>query len=97
MKLIQRRRKKPLVQAPPEKMFWVHGGQTLGNLRDLAQALSSMSDNQFLCHLNHEKNDFAKWTEEVLEDAECARDLRRSKSKKAALGVVERVLGRYHS
>ena len=82
-----------LVQAPPDKCFWVNHGPVLKNLRELRDALAtSISDEQFAFHASAGKNDFAAWIDDVLGDAKCATSLRRARTKSAALRAVERAL-----
>ncbi len=90
------RSKLHVVHAPPGQCFWTTGGHILQNLKDLERALQNgMSDAEYAQHANREKNDFAKWTEEVLGDAACAKVLRGVKSRKAAAAAVTRALKRY--
>jgi hypothetical protein len=85
-----------LVDAPPEKCFWIHYGPVVKNLRELRDALAhSVSDAQFAHHVGAGKNDFANWVEAVLDDAACARALRRAKTPAAALRAVEAQLAAY--
>jgi hypothetical protein len=78
-----------LVDAPPDKCFWVNCGPTLKNLRQLREALADgISDEQFTYHVAGDRNDFAAWVEEVLGDATCAKALRRAQTRQAALKAV---------
>lgn len=79
-----------MVDAPPEKCFWVNFGPVLKNLRDLRDALArGISDAQFAHHVGPGRNDFASWAEIVLDDAACAKALRHAKTRRAALRAVE--------
>jgi len=84
-----------LVDAPPDKCFWVNFGPVVRNLRELNDALATMSEDQFAHHVDKTKNDFASWVEGVLEDAACANSLRRSRTLAAARRVVEKSLATY--
>jgi hypothetical protein len=84
-----------LVEAPPERRFWVNYGPVLKDLRELRDALQSLSDAQFSHHVGAGKNDFADWVEAVLDDAACAKALRRAKTRPAALRAVEASLISY--
>jgi hypothetical protein len=89
-------RPRALVEAPPEKRFWVNCGPILKDLRELGNALAhNVSDAQFDYHVNASRNDFANWVEAVLEDAACSKALQRAKSRLAALRVVKTHLRRY--
>ena len=83
----------PLVIAPPEKCFWVHYGPVLKDLRELRDALAGqMSEAQFAYHVQAERNDFANWVAQVLEEPACARALRLTRTVAGALGAVEAAL-----
>jgi hypothetical protein len=82
-----------VVDAPPEKSFWVNFGPVVKNLRELRDALATMSDMQFAHHVGAGRNDFARWVAEVLEDAECATALRRTRKRQSAVRAVEASLG----
>lgn len=80
--------KKPLVHAKHEESFWVNNGQILANLVELKDALAEMDESIFSHHVSKEKNDFADWIEHVLEDAELASSLRKSKKPNTAHDIV---------
>ena len=85
-----------LVHAPPEKCFWVNHGPVLKNLQELRDALThNISDGQFAYHVGPGRNDFAGWVEAVLDDAACARALRRAKTRRGALRAVRVSLAIY--
>jgi hypothetical protein len=82
-----------LIQAPPDKAFWVNGGPVLTDLQQLRQALArEISDEQFVHHVTGDKNDFAQWVEEVLGDTQCAEALRQARSRTEALRATEGTL-----
>lgn len=85
-----------LVCASGEECFWTTDGQVLENLDELALAFGSMEDEVFLHHVTKEKNDFADWVEQVLEDTLCAADLRKVRKPKSARTVVVRHLKTYN-
>jgi len=85
-----------VVDAPPDKCFWINHGPVVKNLRELRDALAQgLSDAQFAHHVGAGRNDFANWVEAVLDDATCARALRRAKTVRAALRAVEAQLTAY--
>ncbi len=84
-----------LICASDEHCFWTTDGRVLKSLEDLVFAFGSMDDTAFVYHANESKNDFAEWVEHVLQDAACAEDLRKSKSKKKAHTVVKKHLKSY--
>lgn len=86
--LKRKTKKKPLLTAQGRLAFWVYEGPVLGNLRDLRDALASMDDATFVYHVNDEKNDFANWVRDVLDDADLARKLSRVKRRTTAHKTV---------
>ena len=81
--------KKELINADDAHLFWVEGNGSLRNLKDLAESLKNMSDDTFAHHVNAERNDFANWTAEILQDTRLASELRRAKSRITSLRKVE--------
>lgn len=92
-----KRSKKPILRASKEKRFFVHNGTALSDLRELRDALAckAINDEQFFHHVQAGRNDFAEWIRHVLGDVKCADSLRRTKSRKGVLGVIERALKQY--
>jgi hypothetical protein len=80
--------KKSLAAVPEEYVFWCRDGQILRTMKDLAEALETMSDETFSHHVNAEKNDFANWVRDILKDEKLARDLARSNNRGAAAKAV---------
>ena len=58
--------KKDIVNAPNDKLFWVHEGPALKNLVDLRDLLRSLRDETFKFHVNELKNDFSNWIRRVI-------------------------------
>jgi len=77
-----------MVKAEGPKRFWVRDGRILTDLKDLKNALSEMAEETFSYHVNKAKNDFAKWTEEVLQNKKLATELKKAKTKVEALKKV---------
>lgn len=88
----KRSSKKSLVVVSPEMYFWVNHGPVLKDLKELCNALKTMSKVTFEHHTNKEKNDFAKWVEEALGDAQLARKLARCKSPASMSKAVDACL-----
>lgn len=82
-------KKLALVNAEGDQRFWVCDGQILSNLKDMAGALGRMSDETYRYHANPEKNDFAKWVDEVLGDKILAAYLLKAESRQVAEKTVE--------
>lgn len=58
-----------------EHYFIVVDGSALKSLRELAEALDTMSDDAFYYHVTKEKNDFANWVRDVFNEAGLAEKL----------------------
>ncbi len=82
-------KKLPLVNAEDQCRFWVCDDQILSNLKDLAGALGRMSDEIYRYHANPEKNDFAKWVDEVLQDKILSAYLLKAESRQEAEKTVQ--------
>jgi hypothetical protein len=76
----------------PPKAFWVNNGPVLKNVGELPTALRRMSDKTFHHHVNKDKNDFAKWIQDVFGDARLADALRKSRGKDELIRAIERAL-----
>jgi hypothetical protein len=88
-KKVQRRVvKRPLVNAPEEKVFWCTDGQIFRNIKDLSEGLSNMSDETFVYHSNAEKHDFSNWLMDVLGEEKLANELAKPMSRQKATGVA---------
>ncbi|RMD67131.1 hypothetical protein D6817_02405 [Candidatus Pacearchaeota archaeon] len=90
-RLTKKLAKQFLSNCAPEHCFWCRDGRILCNLRELAEALESMSGETFSYHANKEKNDFAKWVEDIFHDSALASELRRARK---ASGAARRVKAR---
>lgn len=84
--------KKFLADVPQDKVFWCTDGRIFKNMQDLKDALESMTEETYPCHANPEKNDFARWVRDVIEDEQLAKDLEKATSRaRAARYVSSRV------
>lgn len=84
-----------LVCADGQSCFWTSDGRILKDLTELRDALSHMAEEVYAHHVTKEKNDFADWVEQVLEDDACATALRKSRKPNTARTVVVRHLKLY--
>jgi hypothetical protein len=83
-------RKVPVtVDAPPDKHFWVNGGPVLKNIKDLRDALKTMTDGQYSYHTVPRGNDFARWVRDVLRQELTAKKLEKVKTRREALKIFE--------
>lgn len=83
------RPKKPLVAAGEDALFWLHEGPAAKDLKELRDALKKASNDQFAHHVSREKNDFARWIEEVLRDRDLALKLKQCKTRLSTVRAIE--------
>ena len=81
---------KVLSDCKPSDAFWTCHGRIVRNIYELANTIESMDDSSFIYHVNddHNKNDFAKWIKEVLDDSELARRLENVRYKKTYIEII---------
>ena len=81
-----------LGDVPDGKYFWCHDGKLLKNIGELKKALIDMSDETFHYHLGEGRNDFSKWTREVVGDGTLANELSKARSRMhASQAVAKRI------
>ena len=73
---------------PMWKAFWFHMHLVAKNLEEFAVGLSSITDEVFRYHTSGQKNDLAKWVQEVIGDSVLARELSSVVSKEEAAEIV---------
>ncbi|MBI2120055.1 MAG: hypothetical protein HYT94_00345 [Parcubacteria group bacterium] len=88
-------KKKPLIIVTGEACFWIHNGPALCSMKDLREALLTISEEQFLHHTAMGRSDFSAWVLGVLRDKKCADGLLKAKNMKDALLTVEKHLKNY--
>ena len=66
---------KSLSQVPEEYVFRCQDGRVLRNMKELAEALTTMTDETFAYHSNIEKKDFSNWVRDIIGDEKLANDL----------------------
>lgn len=75
-----------------DKRFWCQDGKSIRNLRELGEALVDISDDTYRHHSGEGRNDFSKWTREVVGDEKLASDLGQAKSRiQASQAVAKRI------
>jgi len=87
--------KRVLVCANGEQCFWATDGKIIANLIELRDALAEMEKEAFKHHVNSERNDFASWINDVLQDSELAEELRSAKQPSTARTIIARRLKSY--
>lgn len=83
---------KRLVVASDSESFWVTNGHVLNSLVALELAFTDMSPAVYKYHISATGSDFADWVEAVLLAPECASELRKAKTAKAAALIVTKYL-----
>jgi len=81
--------KKEMMSVEGEMCFWVNNGPVLKNMNELCDAFRTMDQNVFDYHVSSEKNDFAKWVDEALHDADLAKKLLKYTDPASMLKVIE--------
>ncbi len=80
--------KRPLFIASPEHCFWVVDGTIIKDLVELKQVVKKMDRKTFSYHVNKEKNDFARWVGDILQDGVLAEKLAKVKTKTDTMKVI---------
>jgi hypothetical protein len=81
--------KKHLEDVPPEKVFRFENGTAARNIYELLDHLQNMDSAQFSRYSNKEKDDFAKWINEVIGDNKLGASLQKIKDKSAYETQIE--------
>lgn len=92
---LKKNKLRPLVWAQEGTCFWTNDGRILANLVELNKALGAMTNEVYIHHVTHDKNDFADWVESILCDAECAEGIRKAKGPSATKKIIGAQLKRY--
>ena len=87
-KLLKQDAQKRLADVPGEYAFWCNDGRIVKSMRELKEALEQMGDDNYVYHVNTEKNDFSIWTKDVLIDEKLAWDLSKSTDRSEAARCV---------
>ena len=81
--------KKRVLGACEQKVaFYLCTGRYVTTLHQLAMSISVLSPPAFTYHVNGQKNDFAKWAQDVFGDDELSRRLERTKEKDPTVDVI---------
>jgi len=88
----KRVKKKLLEDAPEDKRFWLCDGRVLKNLKELEEALRTMSDETYRYHVTSTKNDFYNWIKDVFGDRKLALEIKKSRNRISAANKLKRLL-----
>jgi len=80
--------RKYLADVPEEYVFWCHDGCIFHNLKELGDAMNTMTDETYAFHANEEKNDFINWIRDVITDGRLVRDLQKAPERAQAAKLV---------
>jgi len=90
-----KKEKLTIVNAEDKSCFWINNGPVLKNLKDLKKSLLIMSKETFSYHVNKEKNDFAVWVKNTLQDETLSNKLAKIKTLKTMSKAIEERLKKY--
>ncbi len=76
-------------ETSPDKHFILKTGERVASLRELMNKLDSMSDEVFRAHVTENKNDFANWIRDVLDQEKLAEEIRTKKAKEELLALLQ--------
>jgi len=77
-----------LSEASGDKRFFCHDGCVTGNLQQLVECLSHMSEESYRHHVTPQKNDFRNWIRDVFGDDKLANDIAAVHSSAIAAKVI---------
>ncbi len=84
--------RKFLASVPEEYVFWCRDDRVLRDMRELGEALTTMSDETFVYHSNAEKKDFSNWVRDIIGDKQLAKRLETTPNRiEAASEVANRL------
>jgi len=83
---------KLLAKVPDEYVFRCQDGRILRDMKELAEALATMTDETFAYHSNAEKKDFSNWVRDIIGDEKLAKDVGKASNRtQAARQVAGRI------
>ena len=81
---------------PEEKWFYFSHGGKASSIEELEKALKTMGEAEFRHHVNHDRNDFANWIENVFEERKLARSMREVAERDGLLIILDDFLEKKH-
>lgn len=76
-------------EAIPDKHFILKSGERVASLKELMEKLDSMSEEVFRAHVTENKNDFANWIKDVLEQKRLSEEVQPKKEKEELLALLK--------
>ena len=83
-------KEKILSDCRPDWVFWCCNGVLIRNIYELANTIKGMNADVFRYHVNEQKNDFAKWAEDVLDDKRLGKKMRSTVEKDKIVDIVKK-------
>lgn len=72
-----------------EKYFWLKNGQPIRSFKELLEAMDFIDDETFRHHVTENRNDFANWVAEVLEEEKLAEKIRTKTAKEELIKILK--------
>ncbi len=72
----------------PERHFYLHEGGSLASLEELFAELQTMEHHVYEHHVNEERNDFAAWVRDVMQDRFLAKNIELCREKDQLLKLL---------
>jgi len=88
-KLNPKEARKILGNVSADRSLWIVNGLVLRNLQELLKALKNMNDLTFRYHANKQRNDFYKWTKEVIGDMKLAKAMKSARTRGSAVKKLD--------
>lgn len=60
----------------PTEYFYLKSGKALKDIEELCVVLETLSEEEFLFHVNTTKNDFANWIRDIFKEEELSNTLK---------------------
>ncbi len=80
--------KRFLADVPEEYVFRCCDGQILRNMKELEDALNTMTYETYVFHANEERNDFTNWVRDIIKDERLAKDMQKATNRTQASKLV---------
>ncbi|MBI4438896.1 hypothetical protein HY640_03110 [Candidatus Woesearchaeota archaeon] len=82
-----------LKDVPTEYSFWLSDGRIIKNAEELANAAATMTEDVYTYHANSQKNDFADWIRDIIQDQPLSYQIRKANSPQQMQKAIYRMIG----
>ncbi len=72
----------------PDQYFYLHGGGSLRSIEELFAELQTMDQTTFRHHVNQQRNDFASWVRDVMDDRFLAKNIELTQDRDQMLKLL---------